>query len=97
MSPGAFFRITIEGETACFEYRGGKNLLAAMERIGKKSIPVGCRGGGCGRCRIRVISGEYHCKKMSRVHVSAEAEAEGFALACRLVPQSDLVIQLAKV
>ena len=34
-----------------------QNVLAAMERLGRKGIPVGCRGGGCGVCRVQVTYG----------------------------------------
>ena len=58
-------------------------------------IPVGCRGGGCGVCRIRVVAGEYTTRRMSRKHVSEADEAAGIALACRVVPASDLIVELA--
>ena len=32
----------------------GQSVLKAMEQLGMKCVPVGCRGGGCGFCKIRV-------------------------------------------
>lgn len=75
--------------------REQKPLLMALEAAGKKIIPVGCRGGGCGICRVQVISGEYEALKMNRKHVNEEDKANGIALACRTIPKSDLVIALA--
>lgn len=72
----------------------GENLLRAMERLNLHLIPVGCRGGGCGVCRIRVRRGDYATRRMSRVHVSAADEAAGIALACCLMPQGDLEIEV---
>ena len=69
-----------------------QNLLKAMEQLGRKGIPVGCRGGGCGVCKVRVLSGRYQAAKMSRQHVSHEDEARGFVLACRTLPHSDLCL-----
>jgi hypothetical protein len=47
---------------------------------------VGCRGGGCGVCRVRVLDGAYTTLRMSRqAHVEAD-EAAGVVLACRIVP-----------
>jgi ferredoxin len=63
-----------------------------MERQKLSLVPVGCRGGGCGICRVRVIEGTYRTGKMSRRHVSEEDLAKGYALACRLYPTSDLVL-----
>jgi ferredoxin len=86
----AAFRITIEGDDASFGCPAGERVLIAMEQQGLKHVPVGCRGGGCGVCRVRVTKGRYHTAKMSRAHVSARDEAAGFALACRLIPETDL-------
>lgn len=73
----------------------GKPLLMALEAVGEKIIPVGCRGGGCGVCRVQVMSGEYDAQKMNRKHVNEEDKANGITLACRTIPKSDLVIALA--
>lgn len=68
-------------------------LLAAM-RASPTPISVGCRGGGCGVCKVRIVSGQYAVGKMSRAQVSAQQEAEGQALACRLYPRSNLVLEV---
>ena len=77
-----------------------ENLLRGMEksRVGVKmlhSIPVGCRGGGCGICRVRVLSGDYETKKMSVKHVTEEQKEAGFVLACRAFPRSTIRLELA--
>lgn len=70
----------------------GNSLLEGMQRLARKGIPVGCRGGGCGICRVKVLSGNYSCKKMSREHVSDTDLKDGIGLACRLYPESDLEV-----
>lgn len=77
-------------------YRCGpeENLLRAMERLNRLGIPVGCRGGGCGVCKIRIGRGEVRAARMSRAHVSVEEEAAGVGLACRLFPRSDLELNV---
>ena len=55
---------------------------------------IGCRRGGCGMCRIRIVKGEWTGGVMSRAHVSEEQEKSGYALACRVRPFSDLVIEV---
>lgn len=69
-----------------------RNLLAAMEQLGRRGIPVGCRNGGCGVCKVQVLDGEVATRVMSREHVSAEEEARGIVLACRCFPRSDLAL-----
>lgn len=71
----------------------GQSVLKAMEQWGVKCVPVGCRGGGCGFCKIRVVEGEYECGKMSRAHAPPEAIEQGEVLACRIYPVTDLTIE----
>jgi len=89
------FTVTVEGSDAQFSCPDGERVLIAMERQGLKPIPVGCRGGGCGTCRVRVLSGTYRTRKMSRAHVSEADERAGIVLACRLIPESDLAVKFA--
>ncbi|GAC18693.1 hypothetical protein GARC_1721 [Paraglaciecola arctica BSs20135] len=39
-----------------------------------------------------MLEGDYATKVMSRAKVSIEDEAKGIALACRILPESDLTI-----
>ena len=83
-----YYQVTIAetGETyRCLESR---TLLEGMEALGKKGIPVGCRNGGCGVCKVQVLSGSFTKRVMSREHISAEEEAQGCVLACRVKPTS---------
>jgi ferredoxin len=88
------FVITIENTGESFKCQSDRHLLSAMSRMGKKGIPSGCQGGGCGVCKIQINSGVYDTKKMSRAHVSADEEASGSVLACRVFPRSDLSLSV---
>lgn len=79
---------------AHFRCAADERVLIAMERCGENDIGVGCRGGGCGICRIRVIDGDYRTGKMSTANVSETEREAGFALACRVFPESDLLIEV---
>ncbi|MGR9091142.1 MAG: 2Fe-2S iron-sulfur cluster-binding protein [Gammaproteobacteria bacterium] len=88
------FRIAIADSNEQFTCKDGQNVLLAMERLGRKGIPVGCRGGGCGICRVQVLGGgAYRTLKMSRAQVSEVDEAAGVCLACKLLPEGDLTIR----
>ncbi|NVK43562.1 MAG: 2Fe-2S iron-sulfur cluster binding domain-containing protein [Oceanospirillaceae bacterium] len=89
----AHYRISVTNRDTEFNCKPGQSLLHAMESSARKAIPVGCRCGGCGLCRIRVVEGRYDSKRMSRAHVSEADEACGRVLACRIFPHSDLVIE----
>ena len=79
--------------TVTFDVRDGGRLLHEMIAHRGTAISVGCRGGGCGVCRVRVIEGSYTTKRMSRRHVSEADEAAGIVLACRTVPTSDITVR----
>lgn len=82
----------VSGEV--IDVRPGESLLGAMERQGRRCIPVGCRGGGCGLCKVRVVAGRFDHGLMSRRHVGAAERRDGLALACRLFPLSDAEIRV---
>ena len=84
------YQITIEDTGEEYSCSPGRDLLRSMERLGRKGIPAGCRGGGCGVCKIHILKGSVKSKKMSRAHVSVEEEDAGYVLACRSYPQSDI-------
>lgn len=92
-------RIVIVGsceDSPATEFTAGsqEHLLAGMERLGRRGIPVGCRGGGCGVCKVQVLEGQVRRLKMSRDCVSIDDEAQGQALACRIHAESDLRIRV---
>ncbi|MCZ4303409.1 2Fe-2S iron-sulfur cluster-binding protein [Zoogloeaceae bacterium G21618-S1] len=88
------FTIRLLNTADRFVCRSDENVLHAMELLGYRGIPVGCRGGGCGVCRVRVRSGQYTARKMSRACVSEAEEAVGIVLACKLFPSSDLDLEV---
>ncbi|RQS06057.1 2Fe-2S iron-sulfur cluster-binding protein [Burkholderia sp. Bp8991] len=74
----------------------GESLLAGMAKLGRRGIPVGCLNGGCGVCKVRVLRGAVRkLGPISRAHVSAEEESDGYALACRVVPDGDVELEVA--
>lgn len=90
---GNGFQVTNRTTGDSFTCGEGQSVLKAMEQRGFKCVPVGCRGGGCGYCKIRVVEGEFKCGKMSKAHVPPEAMAKGEVLACRIYPLTDLIIE----
>jgi len=101
MTVATRFIITLEGHGEASGYPH-ERVLVALERaqgFGKlrnmpRKLPVGCRRGGCGICRVRVTGGQYRSDVMSRAHISVEDEAQGVVLACCIYPLSDLSLRL---
>jgi ferredoxin len=77
-----------------FDVKADATLLACSEASGRSWIQVGCRGGGCGLCKVRILNGAYRSKRMSRAHISEVEAANGYVLACRIFPVTDLEIEL---
>ncbi|MDD3445523.1 MAG: 2Fe-2S iron-sulfur cluster binding domain-containing protein [Zavarzinia sp.] len=71
-----------------------QSVLEGMVRLGRRGIPAGCRGGGCGICKIEVVDGNYKPEVMSRQHVTEDDQHHGRVLACRIRPQGDLVVRV---
>jgi len=95
----ALHQVQVVNEQASFSCQSGLSLLVGMERqhVGAsmtRYIPAGCRGGGCGVCRVRILSGTYTSKKMSIKHVTPEEREQGVALACRVFPEGNMCIEV---
>jgi ferredoxin len=86
------FQVTIENTGETFRCSDEINVLAAMEHACCHGIPVGCRNGGCGACKVRIVAGRYTTRKMNRAVVSEQDEAEGRVLACKTYPQGDIAV-----
>ena len=88
------YRIRVADTSLEFTCREGQPVLSAMSDAGQKCMTVGCRSGGCGVCRVQVLSGEFDTGLMSRAEVCAGDRAIGIVLACQLLPHSDLVLRV---
>jgi len=86
--------VTLEHSGETFACASDQDLLTAMRASVCRGIPVGCCNGGCGACRVRVISGTYVTRKMSRAVISESDEASQCVLACRTYPHSDVQLQV---
>lgn len=93
-APKVRVSVTQSGES--FECATSESLLAGMLRLGRKGIPAGCVNGGCGVCKVRIVSGAVlTLGPVSRAHVSADEEAQGYTLACRVAPTEAVQLEVA--
>lgn len=86
------FTVSVPSQGKVFLCRSDEPLFAAMRRVG--FFKGGCCGGGCGICKVRIISGEVFLGAMSREHVTPEEEADGYILACRARLKSDAILEI---
>ena len=71
----------------------GESVLAAILRSGA-SVVFGCRGGGCGTCKMRVMSGRVEHGRCSAAVLLEEEKLDGWFLSCQARALSDLTIEL---
>lgn len=89
-----YFSVTLNETGESYRCRADETLLAGMERLGKRGIPVGCRGGGCGVCKVGITAGQIEKRVMSREHVSEAEEEANIVLACRVRPLGDIALNV---
>ena len=68
---------------------GGTPLLDLAESHGV-NIDFGCRGGGCGRCKVRCLSGTVFMS--TEDGLDHHEKGAGFVLSCIGCPRSNMVI-----
>jgi CDP-4-dehydro-6-deoxyglucose reductase/ferredoxin-NAD(P)+ reductase (naphthalene dioxygenase ferredoxin-specific) len=73
----------------------GTTILDAALDLGVP-FPHGCRSGNCGACKSRIYAGRVRMDLHSDFALSAEEAADGFALACRAHPETDVELAWAQ-
>ncbi|MET0025689.1 MAG: 2Fe-2S iron-sulfur cluster-binding protein [Sedimenticola sp.] len=87
-------QVTILDTNESYTCFNDQHLLKGMVSLGKRGIPSGCHGGGCGVCKVKIVRGEVELLSMSRDHVSEEEEKAGVVLACRAFPKGDVALKV---
>lgn len=73
-----------------------ENLWAAVQEQ-LTDVPSYCGGNGrCGKCRVRLISGEASVSQADRMHLTEKEIAEGYRIACQSRPLTDCEIELSE-
>jgi ferredoxin len=85
------YRIKVLPDDRTIIAKNNESILDTAIRNGVK-IKVGCKGGGCGICKIQVLEGDVDRGHSARSVLPLHEMEEGYALACQTRPQSDLVI-----
>jgi ferredoxin len=92
-------QIAVPGLAQSVKCHPGASVLDAFEHARQPLtsgdaalVRIGCRRGGCGVCKVRVLEGSYRATPMSRAHVSEDDQAEGLVLACCVYPETDLTV-----
>lgn len=87
-------RIHILPEDKHFTLEGRESILDAALRAGI-SIDYNCSNGNCGKCRVKVLSGETSRIRHNDYVFSPEEKQQGYILGCAHSAVADLTIQAA--
>jgi len=86
--------ITVTGTDLVLDGRDGESLTQTFRRAGL-AMRDGCRSGGCGICRVVVVSGTVTLSRtVCEQALPATERAQGITLACRAVPAGDVAISV---
>lgn len=80
-------KITVVGQGEC-DFDGQFSLLDALDEAGF-DMPYSCRGGNCGACEVKLISG-----KVEPIQDTAYEPEKNYILTCSVIPLGDVKIEL---
>jgi ring-1,2-phenylacetyl-CoA epoxidase subunit PaaE len=83
--PSAEVTVRLDGRTTSAVVPRDTTLLEGAQRV-RPDLPFACKGGVCGTCRAKVVSGKVHMRRNFALE-DAEVEA-GFVLTCQTVATS---------
>jgi len=86
------FTVTVNPSGRKFDVEDNEFVLEAALRQGVE-LPYGCKNGACGSCKAKVVEGGLEHGEHTEKALSPDDAAAGFALMCRALPKSPLVIE----
>ena len=89
------FEIRVSPFDASVQCAPGRTVLAAVLASGK-FIRYGCKNGGCGSCKLRVVDGDVE-QHGSPFGLTDADRASGWVLACTAVPHSDCTVDVGEM
>jgi ring-1,2-phenylacetyl-CoA epoxidase subunit PaaE len=85
---GAEVTLLLDGRSSTMVVPRDTPILDAGQRV-RPDLPFACKGGVCGTCRARLVSGEVHMRR--NYALEPDELADGYVLTCQALPVSDEV------
>ena len=83
---GASLTVILDGRSSTLTLAVGTPILDGAQQV-RPDLPFACKGGVCGTCRAKVISG---AAVMRRNYALEQPEVDaGYVLTCQALPQTD--------
>ena len=80
-------KMKVIGQGEC-EFDGQFSMLEALDDSGF-DMPYSCRGGNCGACEVKLVSGE-----VVEIQSPAYDADQGYVLTCSCIPITDIEIEI---
>ncbi len=90
------FKVQVQPSGHEFTTEGNESILDAALRHGL-AFPYGCRGGACGACKGKLISGEISYDDNEPMAITEDEMADRQVLFCVARPTSDVVMEIKEV
>jgi len=90
------FTVHIEPSGHTFDVESNESVLDAALRHGY-AFPYGCRGGGCGACKGKLLNGTVDYGTNQPPALSEEDVSRGLALFCQARPTSDISVEIKEI
>lgn len=88
--------VTIQPSGHQFEIEDDESILESALRQGF-SLPYGCRNGGCGNCKGKILRGEIDYGPIKPRVLNVDDEQEGIAVFCQAYAIEDLEIEVKEI
>ena len=86
-------RVTILSSNVSFDIEPSQTILEASLLAGI-NIPFGCRNGGCGSCKAKIISGKVFCEEYQQNAMTDEEKSNGYTLCCKSYVSSNIELDI---
>ena len=89
-------RVSLSKSNVSFSAAPDQSVLDAA-LCASLNLPHSCKGGNCGSCRARLLTGEIHYPNGVPLGLSEQEAAEGYVLLCQAHARSDLIIETLQI
>jgi CDP-4-dehydro-6-deoxyglucose reductase len=89
-------RVSLTNSSRSFSVAPDQPVLDAALQSGL-NLPHSCKGGNCGACRARLVSGDVRHANGTPLGLTAAEISDGFILLCQARANSDLTIQVTEI
>lgn len=89
-------QVTLRPQGRTLEVRDDEPILDAALRA-HVNLPHSCKGGNCGSCRARLVSGEVRYPRGTPLGLAADEIARGYVLLCQARAVTDVVVEAREI